>query len=71
MYALTVPCCSAPASASDAAPKAPKSTFPSDRFMASHMILVRMIPDAPTSDPLITSASLSSTKPAAQAARPE
>ena len=53
------------------APKAPKSTLASERFMASHMILVRMIPDAPTREPLITRPLLPSTKPVAQAARPE
>ena len=37
-------------------PNPPISTFSSERFMASHMILLRMIPDAPTSAPLTMSA---------------
>jgi hypothetical protein len=39
--------------------------------MASHINFVRIIPAAPTSEPLITSPLLPSTKPVAQAARPE
>ena len=39
--------------------------------MALHMIRVRMIPDAPTSDPVMIRISLLSTKPVAAAARPE
>ena len=41
------------------------------RFIASHMIFVRMIPDAPTNAPLITRPLFPSTKPVAQAASPE
>jgi hypothetical protein len=49
----------------------PVSTLPSERFIALHMICVRMKPDAPTSEPVMMSALLSSTKPVAAAARPE
>ena len=49
----------------------PAITFRSERFMASHMILERIRPEAPTREPLITSPLFPSTKPVAQAARPE
>ena len=52
-------------------PKPPSRTFISDRFIALHMIRVRIRPDAPTSDPLMIKPVLSSTKPVAQAANPE
>ncbi len=54
-----------------AAPKAPNSTLPRDRFMALHMMLVRISPDAPTKAPLTISALDSMTNPAADAAIPE
>jgi hypothetical protein len=53
------------------APNAPNSTFVSERFMASHMIFVRMMPDAPTSAPLMMSTLLPSTNPVMDAASPE
>jgi hypothetical protein len=43
----------------------------SDRFMALHMMFVRISPDAPTSEPAMIRTLLSSTKPVAAAARPE
>jgi hypothetical protein len=46
-------------------------TFARDRFIASHMRTVRIMPAAPTSVPLTMRAVLSSTNPAAAAARPE
>jgi hypothetical protein len=52
-------------------PRPPKSTPTSERFIAWHMMAVRMSPDAPTSDPAMTSTELSITKPAAAAASPE
>ena len=52
-------------------PIAVNMTFASERFIALHMIIVRMIPDAPTSEPLMMSTVLSITKPVAAAARPE
>ncbi len=53
------------------APNPPKSTFASERFIALHMIRVRMIPEAPTSEPAIISMLLLSTNPVAAAASPE
>ena len=52
-------------------PKAPKATFPSDRFIALHMSWVRISPAAPTSDPAMISIMLPSTNPVAAAASPE
>ena len=46
-------------------------TLTSERFIALHMIIVRMMPDAPTSEPLMISTVLLITKPVAAAARPE
>jgi hypothetical protein len=43
----------------------------SERFIARHIIVVRMMPDAPTSEPVMMSALLFSTKPVAAAASPE
>ena len=69
---LTAPFVSLPPAARPSpAPNAPKITLNSERFIARHMMLVRMIPDAPTSEPLMISTWLPSTKPVAQAARPE
>jgi len=51
--------------------KPENSTFESERFIALHMIWVKMIPDAPTKDPATISTLLSIAKPAAQAAKPE
>ena len=42
-----------------------------ERFMALHMILVRMIPEAPTKEPVMMSALLAKTNPVEAAARPE
>ena len=52
-------------------PSPPKSTPTSERFIALHMIAVRISPEAPTSEPAITSTELSITNPAAAAASPE
>ena len=52
-------------------PKAPKATFASERFMALHMIVVRISPDAPTKAPEMISTMLPRTNPAEDAARPE
>src|SRR5690606_17362268 len=60
-----------PGPAATVAPNAPNSTFVSERFMASHMIFVRMMPDAPTSAPLTMSTLLPSTNPVIAAAMPE
>ncbi len=49
----------------------PKRTLASDRFMALHMMLVRMMPEAPTSEPAMIRTVLLITKPVAAAARPE
>ncbi len=49
----------------------PNRTLASDRFMALHMMLVRISPEAPTSEPAMISTLLSITKPVAAAARPE
>jgi hypothetical protein len=49
----------------------PNRTFPRDRFIAMHMIRVRMIPDAPTSEPAMIRTLLSRTNPVAAPASPE
>ena len=54
-----------------ALPKPLKSTWARERFIALHMIFVRMIPLAPTREPATISTVFSMTKPAAQPARPE
>ncbi len=53
------------------APNPPKSTLASERFIALHMMLVRISPLAPTSDPATISTLLPKIKPAALAAMPE
>ena len=53
------------------APKPLNSTLARERFMALHMMLVRMMPAAPTSDPETMRMLLLMAKPAAQAASPE
>ena len=45
--------------------------MPSERFMALHMICVRISPDAPTIEPTTTSSGLRITSPANAAATPE
>ena len=52
-------------------PIAPVSTFPNDRFIALHMIRVRIRPDAPTKDPVMIKTLFSRTNPVEAAARPE
>jgi hypothetical protein len=52
-------------------PKPENSTLASERFIALHMICVRMMPEAPTSAPATIRTLLLTAKPAAQAARPE
>ena len=54
-----------------ATPKPPSMTLASERFIAFVIMRVRINPDAPTNDPAMISMLLSSTKPAAAAARPE
>ena len=61
----------APPVAAACAPKAPNSTLVSDRFIALHMIWLRMMPDDPTSAPAMISTSLLITKPVMPAAMPE
>src|SRR3984885_1701245 len=51
-------------------PNPPIMMLLSDRFMASAMSLVRMLPDAPTSAPAMISAQLPMTKPAIATAVP-
>ena len=51
--------------------KPENKTLLNERFIALHMIWVKIIPDAPTSEPATISTLLSTAKPAAQAARPE
>ena len=41
------------------------------RFMARHMMRVRIMPEAPTREPLMMRTLLPNTKPVALAARPE
>jgi hypothetical protein len=53
------------------APNAPKSTLVIGRFIAQHIIWVRMIPDAPTSEPAIIRALFLMTNPAIAAATPD
>src|SRR6266576_3641015 len=63
-------------SAADAAalgltwPKAPKSTFAIDRFIARLIRIVSNVPEAPTSMPLTINTLFSSSKPVAAAAMP-
>jgi len=53
-----------------AAPNAPKSTFPRERFMAFDMSRVRMVPEAPTSVPATMRSWFPRVKPAIATARP-
>ena len=63
------------ASASDFEPPpsaiAPTSALISERFIALHMMRVRMMPDAPTSEPVMIRMLLLRTKPVDAAASPE
>src|ERR1041385_5007896 len=52
-------------------PKAPKSTFENERFIALLIRIERMKPDAPSSDPEMMRMTLPSAKPVAHDARPE
>ncbi len=52
-------------------PKPANSTLPRVRFIATHMIWVRISPEAPTRAPLMISTLLLSTKPVIAAARPD
>jgi len=61
----------APPAAPLVAPNAPKSTLASDRFIALHMIWLRIMPDEPTSAPLMISPVFPITKPVMDAAMPE
>src|SRR3990170_1855154 len=65
----TSPCSEAEADWAVAPPNAPNNTLVSGRFMASHMRALRMIPEAPTRAPAMTSAELSITKPVGTADR--
>ena len=53
------------------APNPLNNTFPRDLFIALHIILVRIIPLAPTRDPATINRLFCMTNPAAQAAIPE
>ena len=53
------------------APNAPNSTLVRERFMALHMIWLKMMPELPTSAPEMISTWLSITKPVMPAAMPE
>jgi hypothetical protein len=64
------PSCTAAAVCVCTVPKAPKSTFAIERFIARPISIVSRVPDAPTSAPLTISTVLWSTKPVADAARP-
>ena len=70
---LTRPAYTSSASDFDPPPSAiaPTSTLTSDRFIALHMMRVRMMPEAPTSEPVMMRMSLLRTKPVEAAARPE
>jgi hypothetical protein len=52
-------------------PSPPKRTFVSERFIDSHMMTVRMSPDAPTRVPAMMRTVLFSTNPVVAAASPE
>ncbi len=52
-------------------PNVAKRTLASERFIALHMMRVRMRPDAPTSEPAMISRLFSRTNPVAHAATPE
>ena len=52
-------------------PKVENRTLVIDRFIALHMICVRMIPEAPTSEPATISTELLITNPVAAPASPE
>ena len=67
----TCPYSEEPPAPAATAPKPPKSTLASERFIATHITWLRMIPEAPTSAPAMISMALSMTKPVAAAARPE
>mmetsp|Transcript_4628 Transcript_4628/g.14764 ORF Transcript_4628/g.14764 Transcript_4628/m.14764 type:complete len:239 (+) Transcript_4628:516-1232(+) len=54
-----------------ASPKPPKITDPMSRFIASHMMCVRIAPDDPINAPTTVSNGLSSMKPSAHSAQPE
>ncbi len=60
-----------PPPAAGAEPKPENNTFASERFIALHMMAVRMRPLVPTRQPATMSTLFSITKPAAHAARPE
>ena len=62
---------SARPAAAEPVPKALNRTFASERFIARHMMPVRMSPEAPTSAPEMMRALFSSTNPADAAASPE
>ena len=53
------------------APNAPNATLPRERFIALHMICVRISPEAPTRAPAMIRIMLPSTNPVAAAASPE
>src|SRR6266545_555704 len=60
----------APAAAGASWPKAPNSTFATERFIARPISIVRSVPEAPTSMPLTIRTLFSSSNPVAAAARP-
>ena len=50
------PCALGAGVAPDSVPKPPKTTFQMERFMASHMMMLRIAPEEPTSAPVMMSA---------------
>ncbi len=67
---VPVPVAAVTAASAETCPKAPKSTFAIERFIARLIIMVRNVPEAPTSIPLTMRTLLSSSKPVAATARP-
>ena len=59
-----------PAVSASTLPKAPKSTFIAERFMARHMSSDSRKPDVPSSEPVMIWILFMSTKPMAASARP-
>ena len=65
--------CAAPPAAALVAspPKPPRITLKNERFIALHMMKLRIAPDEPTSEPAMISIGLFSEKPMPAAAQPE
>ena len=67
---VPVPPAAVAAASAVTCPNAPKRTFAIERFIALLIIIVRKVPDAPTSMPLTIRTLFSSSKPVAATARP-